>query len=62
MFKEWEKEFDIVCGAAITGKHSEPQEDSGICDWLHGIQEDERKRSRREEDRQDRKEVVCYCL
>ncbi|MBI5568541.1 MAG: hypothetical protein HY914_01200 [Desulfomonile tiedjei] len=62
MFTEWEKEFDMVCGAAITGRHSEPLEDSGVCDLLHGIQEDERRRRPRDEGVEDRKEVVCYCL
>ncbi len=40
MFTEWNKEFDIVCGSAITGVDCEPLEDSGVWDWLHGTKQD----------------------
>ena len=36
MFTEWDKEFDVVCGAAITCQDCEPLEDSGVWDLLHG--------------------------
>ena len=40
MFTEWNKEFDVVCGSAITCEDCEPLEDSGVWDLLHGTRQD----------------------
>jgi hypothetical protein len=36
MVTQWNKEFDVVCGADITSRFSAPMADSGVHDWLHG--------------------------
>lgn len=36
MLVKWDPLFDAVCGADITNLESEPKEDSGVRDWLHG--------------------------
>lgn len=36
MLVEWDPVFDAVCGADIENVQTEPQEDSGVRDWLHG--------------------------
>lgn len=36
MATQWDKEFDIVCGAVVVGRESEPLEDSGLWDIVHG--------------------------
>lgn len=41
MVTKWDKEFDKVCGASITSRDSDPLEDSGVWDILHGTKCDE---------------------
>ena len=36
MFTVWDDEFDRVCGANITSTETNPLEDSGVWDILHG--------------------------
>jgi hypothetical protein len=36
MFTRWDKQFDEICGSAIVSRESEPLEDSGVWDLLHG--------------------------
>ncbi|MBI5571187.1 MAG: hypothetical protein HY914_14685 [Desulfomonile tiedjei] len=42
MFTEWDKEFDVVCGSAITCEDCDPLADSGVWDLLHGTRQDVR--------------------
>jgi len=36
MFTVWDEEFDRVCGTNITSIETNPLEDSGLWDILHG--------------------------
>jgi len=36
MVTRWDREFDKVCGASITSRDTDPLEDSGVWDILHG--------------------------
>ncbi len=36
MGTQWDDRFDVVCGAVIVGRESEPFEDSGLWDLVHG--------------------------
>lgn len=44
MLVKWDPMFDAVCGADIRNLGCEPQEDSGVRDWLHGRAEAARYR------------------
>jgi hypothetical protein len=35
----WDDRFDVVCGAVVVGRESEPLEDSGLWDLVHGPKE-----------------------
>ncbi len=41
MITVWDDEFDRVCGANITSTETNPLEDSGVWDILHGPEKPE---------------------
>ena len=37
-YSSWDDDFDKLCGASMTGYETQPEVDSGVRDWLYGIE------------------------